>query len=435
MSPTQDWRGLGFDPAPGKPASVEALARQMTDTGHWLAETHEVLEGVQQQKEVWTGEASKAFVEKLGELPKLLDNAHQSLVAAGKALSWWRDALAEHQRKAVDLENRAREAIAAAERADAAAQQAHVKANTSITYDANDPAAAQAANRQAQANADAAAQAGRNAEEAWDHVDDLRRKAIDLQDRWRDDARSVADKLRDATDIAPGFWDAVGDWFSGAGDWVVGNLGEIGDVAGIIAAVAGSLSLIPGLNVVTGPIALIAGGVALAAHGGEMAVEGKWDEPTAWAGLGTDVLGMLPVVGPATKGGAAAVDALQTVDGVTDSARFGAKMFGDEMSTALTKMQEPAELVQRFGDKVASTVGGNADTIAKVTQGTFNVSTQVPVAADLIVGNETTGAIKDATGYGALAGAGGQSVGQWKETGSAFGDIGGSIADFTKALK
>ncbi|MDR7301056.1 WXG100 family type VII secretion target [Haloactinomyces albus] len=435
MSQPQDWHGLGFNPARGNPASVGALSSQMTNTGNWLGETYEVLESVQNQKESWTGEASKAFVEKLGELPKLLDNAHQSLVDAGKALGWWQDTLTEHQRKAVDLENRAREAIAAAERADAAAQQARTKANTPIAYAPNDPEAAQAAHRQAQANADAAAQAGRNAEEAWARVDDIRRKAHDLQDRWEDDARSVADKLRNATDIAPGFWDAVGDWFAGAGDWVVQNLGEIGDVAGMISAVAGSLALIPGVGVAAGAVALIAGGVALAAHAGEMAVEGKWDEPTAWAGLGTDALGMLPVVGPVAKSGSAATDALHLADGLSTAVGTGAKTFGDEMSTALTKMKEPAEFSKYVGDKVANAVGGNADTIARVSQGTFNVATQGPTAADLLVGNETTGTIKDGTGYGSLAGAGAQSYGEWKNTGSAFGSLGGSIADFTRALK
>lgn len=435
MSQLQDWRGLGFDPAPGNPESVGALSHQMSRTGKWLGETYEVMESVQQQKDAWTGEASKAFVDKLGELPKLLDNAHKSLVEAGKALGWWQDTLTGHQRRAVELENQAREAIAAAERADAAARQAKAKASTSIAYDPDDAEAAQAAHRQAQANQAAAEEASRKAEAAWGHVDDIRRKARDLQDRWEDDARKVEGKLNDASDIAPGMWDAIGDWFAGAGDWVVNNLGKIGDVAGIIAAVAGTLSFIPGVNFITGPVALIAGGVALAAHAGEMAVKDKWDEPGAWVGLATDALGVLPVVGPLAKGGAVATDALQVADGLTTAARSGARTFGDEMVTAVTKMKEPAELVQKFGDNVSTAVGGNADTIAKATQGTFNVVTQAPVAADLVVGNETTGAIKDGTGYGSFVGAGAQSVGEWKNTGSAVGDLGGSIASFTKALR
>ncbi|RCW45158.1 hypothetical protein DFQ14_103122 [Halopolyspora algeriensis] len=435
MSKPQDWHALGFNPARGNPQTVGALARQMTDTGNWLAESYEVLDSVRKQQDVWTGEASKAFAEKLGELPGLLDDAHQSLTAAGKALGGWQDTLTEHQRKAVDLENRAREAIAAAERADAAAQQARQKADTSIAYDADDPEAAQAARRQVQANADAAAQANRNAEEAWAHVDDIRRKAHDLQDRWEDDARSVADKLRDATAVAPGFWDAIGDAFADLGNYVADHLGEIGDFAGIAAAVAGTLALIPGVNVAVGAVALIAGGIALAAHGGEMAVEGKWDEPTAWVGLGTDALGMLPVVGPAAKGGAAATDALHMADGLTTAVGSGAKIFGDEMSTALTRMKEPAEFSKYVGDKVVNAVGGNVDTIARAGQGAFNVITQGPVVADHVVGNDTTGTLKDGTGYASLAGAGAQSYGEWKNTGSAFGDLGGSIADFTKALK
>lgn len=402
----------------------------MTDTGNWLKESYEVLDSVKKQKDTWTGAASKAFSEKLGDLPGLLNDAHQSLLDAGKALSSWQSTLADHQRQAIELENQARQALSEAQKADAAAKDANAKASTPIMYDAGNAGAAQAAERKAQAASDAASQANHAANGAWDRLEDIRRQAHDLQDRWQDDAETVEDKLDDATDIAPGMWDAIGDAFASMGDWVVNNLGKIGDIAGIVAAVAGALSFIPILAPITGPIALVAGGVALLAHGSEMVTEGKWSDPTAWVGLATDVLGVIPGVGAVAKGMSAATHSLQTVEGLSTAAMAGGKVIFSEAGQVATA----AGMFEKFGARTADLVGGNADTIAKVTQNTLNLSVQAPVAADLYVGNDTTKSIKDGVGYGAGVIAAGQSVGDWGKTGSAVGGLSGSLGRLIKAL-
>ncbi|QWF84220.1 hypothetical protein [Amycolatopsis sp. CA-230715] len=430
MTSKADWHGLTFDPARGNPEVVGVLAKQMTDTGNWLKESFTVLENVKKDKDSWTGEASKEFAEKLGDLPGLLDDAHQSLLAAGKALSGWQATLAGHQAQAIDLENQARQALADAQRADAAAKQAQTKANTPVMYDTNDTAAAEAAQNKAKEASAAAEQAGTAAEAAWDRLEDIRRQARDLQDRWEDDADAVADQLDDATDIAPGMWDAIGDAFESMGDWVVHNLGKIGDIAGMIAAVAGALSFIPFLAPVTGPIALIAGGVALAAHGGEMVVEGKWADPTAWVGLATDALGVIPGVGVAAKSLGEAASSLRTVEGLGEAVIAGGKMFLSEAG----RVAEAATMFEKLGSRTAQLVGGNADTIAKVAQNTVNLTAQVPVALDLAVGNDTTKSIKDGVGYGAGAVAAGQSVGDWGKTASGVGGLGRSLGQFARAF-
>lgn len=427
-----DFPALGFDPVRGNVGTVRELAKQMTDTGVYAREAHAVLKSVQDKKDVWTGDAAKAFTDKLGDLPGYLDDAHVSLGDAGKALTAWSDQLEAHQRRAQELEQQARQAIAAAEQADAAASAANTKADTPITYDANNPAAAQVAQQQAQANATAATQAAQAAGQAWAAVEDIRRQAQDLRDRWEDDARVCADALNTAGERAPdkGVFESIGDAFSAAGDWVVDHLGAIGDVAGIISAVAGALSFIPVLAPITGPIALAAGGVALLAHGGEMVAEGKWTDPSAWVGLGTDMLGVLPGVGAVSKGMSAATDTLQVVDGLGTAATTGGRVLLQEAG----QVAEPAKMFASLGEKVAGAVGGNADTIAKVTQNTLNLGAQVPVAADLIVGNDTTKDIKDATGYGAGAVAGGQSVGEWGKAASGLGGLGNSLSSFARAL-
>ncbi|SDP02392.1 hypothetical protein SAMN04487905_101477 [Actinopolyspora xinjiangensis] len=433
MSGDGDWHALGFNPARGDPSSVGALAKQLTDTGNWLFETYEVLRDVRQQKDTWTGEASKAFVERFGELPGKLDDAHESMKAAGKALSGWRETLKGHQTEAAKLERKAREAIEKAEKADQVVSQTVAEANQPVAYDPSDPEARAAANRRAEQQAQAVASAKSEARSAWDRFESIRKQAVELQETWREDARAVARKLRDATDIAPGFWSALGDAFSDMGDFVVDNLGTIGDVAGMIAAVAGTLSFIPGANLAFGPIALVAGGVALAAHAGDIAANDKWTDVNAWVGVGTDALGMLPMVGPLAKGGAAATDALQVSDGLVDAGRVGAKAFGSKTSEVVTDMAQPADTFGFFGDKLANRFIG-AEGMAKTIQGTFNVGTQIPVATDWIYHNDTSATFKDGFGHGSFAGGAAQSYGEWGKVGHELQGLGESLSSFAKAL-
>lgn len=430
MTGNDDWHGLTFNPARGNPTSVGALATQMSDTATYLKESFHVLEAVKNQKDTWTGEASRAFADKLGELPGLLDDAHQSLRDAGKALYGWQDTLTAHQRKAVELENEARRALKEAGEADAAASKASAAANQPIAYPADDPAAAQAAREQAQGLADAASTAAKSAQDAWDRLEDIRRQAHDLQDRWEDDAGVVEDALENATDIAPDMLDAIGDFFSDMGDWVMDNLGAIGDIAGIVSAIAGALAFIPVLAPIAGPVALAAGGVALLAHGAEMVKEDKWTDPAAWVGLGTDMLGVLPGVGAAAKGLSMTTDSLQMAEGVTTAVMTGGKVFLQESGN----VAKAADMYTWTAGKIASTVGGNADTIAKVTHNTVSLGAQVPVAVDVAVGTETTGDIKDVASYPTGVIAAGQSAGEWSTAGSALSTLGDSLADFAKAV-
>ncbi|MCP2252245.1 hypothetical protein LY13_000984 [Prauserella aidingensis] len=427
----EQFPSLGFDPAPGNPGTVAGLAKQMSDTGVYAREAHEVITSIQNKKDTWIGEAAKAFADKVGELPGYLDAAHTSLRDAGKALSTWKESLKEHQSNATELEEECRKAIQNAEQADAAAQQATTQANTPVAS-GSDPASVESARQQQQADVDAAADARRAAGQAWGKVEDIRRKARELRSAWEQDARSCAETLRTAADRAPdkGFFESIGDAFSAAGSWIGDHLGEIGDVAGMISAVAGALSFIPVLAPVTGPIALAAGGVALAAHGGEMVKEDKWDEPGAWVGLGADALGVLPGVGAVSKGMSMATDSLQVVDGLAPAAMSGGKVLLQEAG----QVAKPAQLMSSFGEKVASTVGGNADTIAKTVQNTFSLGSQVPTGLDMAIGNDTTNAIKSGTGYAAGGMAGVQSVGQWGQTGSALSDLGSSLAGFASAV-
>ncbi|MGH3622488.1 MAG: hypothetical protein ACRDQ5_11960, partial [Sciscionella sp.] len=353
-------------------------------------------------------------------LPAMLNDTQQSLRDAGKALDGWRSTLVRHQETAIKLENEARRALGNAEQADA-------RASTPIAYDANNEAAARAAHNAATKVAEAA-------EQAWNTVEEIRKRAQDLMDCWEDDASAVEDKLSNATDVAPGFWDAVGDAFADLGNLIMDNLGEIGDVAGMVAAVAGALSLVPGLNFLAAPVALAAGGVALLAHGAEMVKEGKWGDISAWVGLGTDALGMLPLVGPAAKGMADAATSLQVVDGLSTAAYTGARTFGHEAGIAMSKMADPAEMFTGFGNRVAGTLGGNPEVIAKAAQGGAGIVMQAPTAADMAIGNDTSHTAKDAGGWVSGGIAARQSASEWGDAAEGTGEAWASIKSFARAV-
>lgn len=281
----EEFPGLGFDPAVGDVSAIRGVSRELNGTAEYAGEAHEAITDILKKRGVWTGDAADEFADKLDDLPDLLDDAHSSMTKAGKAMTTWADQLADHQDKAKELERRAQEAVANAEQADTDAQQATAKANTSIAYDPDDAGAARAANEQAQRNADAASEAKRGADSAWDRVETIRNKAKNLREEWEEDARVCRKALDEAADRAPskGFFESIGDALSGAVEWLGDHLG---DIAGIVSAIAGALSFIPVLAPVMGPIAIGAGAVALGTHATEMVVEGKWDDAGAWVELG-----------------------------------------------------------------------------------------------------------------------------------------------------
>jgi hypothetical protein len=394
-----DFPAIGFDPAIGNVATVRDLSKQMIDTGIYAKEAYEVLEQVKNKKEIWTGAAAQAFGQKLGDLPKYLKEANESMEIAGKALSTWSDRLAAHQQRARELETQAQQAKSDAEGKDAAARSAR-----STAMNSDDAALRDDATNKINA-----------ANDAWDRLDDIRAEAKKLRDTWEDDGGKCADSLNDAAEKAPNkaFFESFGEMFDDIGKWFKDHLGDIGDIAGIISAVAGALSFIPILAPVCGPIALIAGGVALLAHGADMVVNEKWDDPNAWVSLGGDVLGLIPGVGAIGKGFGAATDALAGADRLVDVGR-GATAMVDDAGRAVVqggrafldeagKVAEPAKVFSWVAEK---TVGNPlltpmADVAAKGLQAGTNVALQIPGAIGLFDSSSSTVDAKNAAGWGA----------------------------------
>jgi uncharacterized protein YukE len=391
---------LGFDPAVGNVGTVRDLAKQMTDTGIYAREAHEVLKSIQDQKEVWTGEAAKAFSQKLGELPKYLDDANKSLESAGKALSTWSDRLAAHQQRAKELEQQAQQAKADAESKDTNVRNARSAAQNDTS---NSALHDDAVNKINAANA------------AWDRLEDIRAEAKKLRDTWEDDGGKCADALNDAAENAPNksFFDSFGEMFDDLGKWFKDHLGDIGDIAGIISAVAGALAFIPILAPIAGPVALIAGGVALLAHGADMVVNEKWDDPNAWVSLGGDIAGIIPGVGAISKGFNAAGDVLAGTDRLVDVGRGATAMLddagqalvkgGQEFMRAAGQVPDAAKVFTWVAEKTVGSplVHPTADVAAKGMQAGASLGLQIPGALGLIDSSQSTTDAKNAAGIGA----------------------------------
>ena len=394
----KDFPALGFDPAAGDVAAVRTIADELQKSGDYAGEAYNVLIKIRDKRDVWTGEAADAFVDKLDELPDYLDAAHESMDGSYKALSTWADQLADHQDKARHLEKRAQEALDAATEADSAATDAAATANTPISYPADDAAAAEAAQRKMDGRAEAARSAQREAEAAWDNVSDIRREAEDVKDRWQDDGRKCAEALREAGERAPstGFFEGIWDAISNGAEWIADN---IGDIAGIVSAIAGALSFIPVLAPIAGPIAIGAGAVALGAHATEMVVEGKWDDWGAWAELGGDIAGLVPGVKALGKGLDVAGDVVAGTDKLVDVTRTGTAALTETAGETTLKaartighdMMDPSKAAKWASQKLlgmnssATFEGADAmvTNVGRVLEGGTSVSLQGPQARGL----------------------------------------------------
>lgn len=103
-----DSAALGFDPAPGNPVAVQALAKKLHSSASSLAETCRVIDSLVSHSAAWQGEAASAFRASLSqELPRNLRAAHTSLAEAARRLTGWHDTLVSHRTLAARYASRA----------------------------------------------------------------------------------------------------------------------------------------------------------------------------------------------------------------------------------------------------------------------------------------------------------------------------------------
>jgi hypothetical protein len=340
--PNPDYPHLGFDPVPGSTETVSGLRKKLTGCAKVLEETHELVTKLMDGS-YWKGDAAVAFREQLdgGPLPLNLKNAAHSIRKAARQLDRWEGELDDFQRRAKRLEQEAKEAQAAVDRA---------KGHAAKAGDSPDLEGKGAAH-------DEARKALTKAESAVDDAEDVLRrvrgKARELAEEHEHQARLRAGKIRDATKKLtphePG-------WFDSALDWVTENLP---DILSTLGAVIGLVAL---FVVSGGTLAAVLLLVASALSTTSLSLRITQD-PTVWASLkdgftkgeldtdfwsnfvtvGGDVLGALPGLGAAGKGVEVALRATaETGDVLTIGqrmARFGGEAMGQ--ARAISDLENP----------------------------------------------------------------------------------------------
>ena len=323
---------LGFNPAPGVPADVEALegvlnrtTQSMDEAGRLLGEMRDVDSGV------WVGDAADAFRTHFNDkLVTDLDNAQQSLTeAVGTIQNWYKD-LTGFKQTAQSLDQEAAAAREALQNAKQELAQAKSNPNLGLIHDLfSDPQAVQDA-QSAYDQATAALNDAQAAEQqAQDDLNSIIKRAQQLSQETESAARNYASQLENATKglapHKPGLFSRMFSDITGAlksvGDWVEQHANAIHSILSTISAIAGLIALCT-----PPPIDLVAGGIALAASAGAFAMDlANPQTRDALGGLltghftmknlkaaataGLDLAGAIPGVGSITKGLDAAKDA------------------------------------------------------------------------------------------------------------------------------
>jgi hypothetical protein len=340
------WPGLGFDPAPGSAAAVAQLAQAMTAAQRQLTEALQIISGVGRGG-TWTGDAASAFLSRVGELPKHLQQAEDSFGAAAHELTGWQSQLASMQQKAQELESEAvtaRARLNGAEMNPVLGLRGHVFAN---------PQDAQ----EAQQRYDAALQEINTAQNDLAGILD---QANRLLAEHRGLAEEAAKAIDSAAHLAP---DSPGLFASLLGDLesvIQGNIKLAEDAMNWVKAHANAISAV-GDMLATASTVVAAAAVAVTAFTGGGGAEVAAGLDLVSAGLSAGALG---AHGIAKAAGAPVTDRTLMEDGigaVTLGLGGDAKVLtrGAKLSESTTKVVELMEKGEPLGQ--ALTASGMAN--------------------------------------------------------------------------
>jgi hypothetical protein len=175
-----EFRGLGFDPAPGSPDAVAEAARRCSAAATRLGDIP-----IPGDIPDWAGPAAQTLAERARRSATAIAALPDSLRAAAAVLEDWAGTLLAHRRQAEELDRRAGQAQRAVVEAEDAVEQAETTAQFSP---ATAPEAAAARDRLAARR---------------DELDRVRREARDLERAHTAEAARVAGRLRALGDGAP----------------------------------------------------------------------------------------------------------------------------------------------------------------------------------------------------------------------------------------
>ncbi|MFE0800976.1 putative T7SS-secreted protein [Streptomyces sp. NPDC058812] len=375
--PNPGYPHLGFNPVPGDTETVRGLQKKLSGCAKVLQETHDLVTKLLDGS-YWKGDAAVAFREQLdgGPLPLNLKNAANSIRKAARQLDRWEGELDDFQRRAKKLEEDAKEAQAAVDRAQGRANKAGD--DPDLKKDGADHDAAQKALTRANADLD----------DAHAELKKITGKAKRLAEEHEEKAGYRAGKIRDATKKLvphePGWFDEVLDWL---GD----NLPDIlSFTAGLIGVVALLLTGPLGWSIaVAAALMLTASGIsatALALRLNDSEVRASlWDGITKgefdadfWSNavsVGADAAGAFPGVAAVAKGSFEATRTLRRSSEVLDfwqkAGAYGSKV-RDEAG-AITNLENSmvARAVRGFSDpgRAAKAIAGTSGLTGVATGG------------------------------------------------------------------
>lgn len=337
----EDFPTLGFVPCGGDRHTVVGVVRTLKDTTDALAEAVRVLRGT--AKGQWKGKTADAFADMLSDdfRPKM-EKAHSSFNQARKALDDWAEYMLIHQKKAQDLEGDAAEAKRAQDAKKAEAKEEGHKDKKKASGDEEDP------------------------------VEEIRRQARKLHSQYEAKGGEIAQRLKNAMDIAPnepGWLDkighALGDMLEDIGDFLKENADWITVAASVLGVAA----------IFFPPLALPAmalSAVALGAHATKYGLSGldptKRENIGNWLTLGGDALGAIPGFGAAYKGARAGVGAARGVKGLA-ALKIGISTAGKRTNFAAKEIVPAIRNITTPVEKVATRLGASTENAQRIADG------------------------------------------------------------------
>ncbi|CAM5256760.1 Putative T7SS secretion signal domain-containing protein OS=Streptomyces tendae OX=1932 GN=GUR47_15620 PE=4 SV=1 [Streptomyces tendae] len=385
--PNPSYPHLGFNPVPGDTETVRGLAKKLSGCAKVLQEAYDLVTKLLDGS-YWKGDAAVAFREQLdgGPLPLNLKNAAHSVRKAARQLDHWEGELDDFQRRARKLEDDAKDAQAAVDRAQGRADTAGRAPG--LKQEGSEGDAAQKA--LTRANGDLV--------DAQAELKKIIGKAKRLAEEHEEKAGYRARKIREATKKLvphePGLFDEVLDWL---GDNLPDILSFVAGLVGVVALLfAGPLGL-----ATVAALMLVASGLSATALGlrlndpevraslvdgitkGELDAD-FWSNAVS---VGADFMGVLPGLGAVAKGGIEATDAIQTgarsLDVWQRLGTYGSKTLDEAGRIAGLDNQLIARAVRGFSnpDKAAKIVSV-ASGLTGIATGGFGLYNKVVDADD-----------------------------------------------------
>jgi hypothetical protein len=424
----EDFPALGFVPCPGDHSAADEVAKTVRRTAKALVEICQVLHGTGAGD--WEGKAAEAFREKFDdEFRPRMDDARDSFSDAATALEDWAEYMARKQAAAVKLE----------------AEAAEVNERLGKSYekvgklnDADDD------KKEDKEHKDKVQEANRAVNSQELELEELRRKGRTIKKNYQEYGKEIADRLKNAMDIAPnepGMWDKLGDAIADLGKALADLPGQVGDLladigdwikshADWITVAASVIGVIAIFCPVLAPLAIGLSAVALFAHAASYGVDGLFP-PTGerignWLTLGGDALGMVPGVGAAKGGIMAGFQAGRGAGGLVAGTKVGIKTAGATAKSLMKAADPVAAVIDKPVMAAAAKLGVSRGAALTATEGIQAATTLTLTAPTAINAYETSTGRYDAATWGTgmaniAAGTGGGKFGGLVAVGSAIG--------------